>query len=170
MKKLEGDRVFLRRINENDIKRIVQLSNDSEVSEFITIPFPYTYELAYDYFLKSQEWIKRKTDFIWCIIVNNEIIGTIALKNINLDFKSAEIGYWLGKNYWNNGYMSESIELVLDYIKKEYSIKFIYANVFKANINSILLLTYKGFNEIYSINKNWKNKGIIEEIFLIKMI
>ena len=49
------------------------------------------------------------------ILYKGAIAGTIGLKYIDWSIKSAEIGYWLGKDYLGKGIMIEACRVVMDY-------------------------------------------------------
>ena len=67
----------------------------------------------------------------FAIILNHtqELIGSIGLI-MNKRFNHAELGYWTGKKYWNNGYCTEAtramfefafnqLDLIIDGLKNE---------------------------------------------------
>jgi RimJ/RimL family protein N-acetyltransferase len=59
---------------------------------------------------------------------------------------SAEIGYWLGENYWNKGVMTEAVREMVSYIFLHFpELKKIYAPVFGFNIASQRVLQKVGF-------------------------
>jgi len=43
-----------------------------------------------------------------------ELIGAISL-TINKRFNRAELGYWVAKKYWNQGYCTEAAKAMLEY-------------------------------------------------------
>lgn len=45
---------------------------------------------------------------------NGELVGSIGLV-IFEKHHSGELGYWIGKPYWNNGYCTEASLAILDY-------------------------------------------------------
>ena len=67
------------------------------------------------------KWIdgyKNKDFYRWCIILKGtgEVIGGIDVVDI-IEFRSTcEIGYVLSKKYWNNGFMTEALKAVIDYL------------------------------------------------------
>ena len=60
-----------------------------------------------------------------------------------LQKKNSELGYRLGKNYWNKGIMTEAVKLALKFGFKKLKFHRIYANLFSKNIAS------------KKIQKNW---------------
>ena len=63
----------------------------------------------------------NKPNYNWCIRLKEtgEPIGSLELvKNNEKDFKG-EIGYCLGYNYWNKGYMTEALKKVVEFLFSE---------------------------------------------------
>ena len=63
------------------------------------------------------------------------MIGTIGL-HLNKEHQKAELGYWLGKNFWRKGYLTEALKAVLEFGFKELNLNKIYATHFLFNPNS----------------------------------
>ncbi len=60
------------------------------------------------------EQAKDGFDYRWGIELDNELIGIIDVVEIEGD--CAFIGYVIGHDYWNNGYMSEALSAVIDHL------------------------------------------------------
>lgn len=63
-------------------------------------------------------WIKgyeSALKYQWAIVIkeNNELIGSLGIHNISDRDKCGEIGYCIGKDYWNKGYMTETLNAVI---------------------------------------------------------
>jgi [ribosomal protein S5]-alanine N-acetyltransferase len=57
--------------------------------------------------------LARGTDLVWTIEIGGKACGVIGFGGIRWQFRAwridrAELGYWLGIPYWNQGYMSEA--------------------------------------------------------------
>ena len=44
-----------------------------------------------------------------------KLIGTIGFMWWNKDYRSAEVGYSLSRDYWNQGIMTEALSLIIDF-------------------------------------------------------
>lgn len=166
--KIFGNGMILRKINETDALRVISIANDLDVSRYITIPYPYKLESALEFIKKTHDDARLNKDYTWAITLNDTLIGISSLKNIDFNLKSAEIGYWLGKDYWNKGRMSKVLDLIIEYAKNDLNLDNLYAKVFSGNTSSLRLLEKKGFKLIYSVKKEWKNEGILDEYFLLR--
>jgi RimJ/RimL family protein N-acetyltransferase len=100
---------------------------------------------------------------------NNPIlVGSIGLKNIDLVNKKANLGYWIGEQYWNRGIATECVRLIIDYafFSPELGLKEIVAYVFPENKASIRVLEKIGMkrkgivNEYHKLSKRYRNSLI----------
>lgn len=73
------------------------------------------------------------------IKINNILIGLITVYFKN--YESRNLGYWIIKNYRNNGYATESVEAIIEYCFNHSDIKKIFATVKHKNTlsKSVLL-------------------------------
>ncbi|CAN5589028.1 GNAT family N-acetyltransferase [soil metagenome] len=106
-------------------------------------PFPYTKKDA-------REWVdlanrlKPVTNF--AIEVDGQCVGGIGLAiNQDVHRKSAELGYWLGKEYWGQGLMSKILAPMSDYYFANHDVVRIYAMVFDFNPASSKVLEKAGY-------------------------
>lgn len=94
-------------------------------------------------------WINEYADdvFNWVIELkkNNTIIGSITVVEKDLDNKICEIGYTIGQSWWNNGYATEAVKKVLDYLFQTDLFNVITANCHDYNIASQKVLKKNHF-------------------------
>jgi ribosomal-protein-alanine N-acetyltransferase len=118
--KLETPRLILRYATIRDSKNIAEQINNLNVSRYLlVVPFPYKKKDAEDYIKHCEEKRKQKpqTGYSFSIELKSEkkIIGGISLEDIDYYQGTADIGYWLGENYWRKGYGTESCKAILDF-------------------------------------------------------
>jgi RimJ/RimL family protein N-acetyltransferase len=92
------------------------------------------------------------------------LMGSIGLKNIDLVNKKANLGYWIGEQYWGRGIATECVALVIDYaFSWELRLKEISAYVYPENKASIRVLEKNGMkrngeiNEYHEMSKRYQN-------------
>jgi RimJ/RimL family protein N-acetyltransferase len=67
-------------------------------------------------------------------IDNNELIGNCGYSDIDLLNQTAEVGIFIGnKKYWNKGYGTEALSLLLDYGFKALNLHNIFIRVYSFN-------------------------------------
>jgi [ribosomal protein S5]-alanine N-acetyltransferase len=89
----------------------------------------------------------------------NRLVGTISLKNIDSDNKKANMGYWIGEQYWGNGIATESVELVINYAFSVLGLEEICAYVYSENKASIRVLEKNGMTKKEEVNEYNKMSG-----------
>ena len=89
-------------------------------------------------------------------LADNQLIGSIGLlfpndSNLPLAASEAEIGYWLGEDFWGKGYVTEATLRVLQYAFEELHLTQLWAGVYEENIASQRVLEKCGFRYHYTL-------------------
>ena len=131
-------RLILRPWDISDADRLYELASDPEVGPVCGWPPHKSVEES----KKIIETIFSKDDvYAICLKNNNEPIGSIQMKfNEDTDIaegdKECELGFWLGKEYWGNGYMPEAAEALLEYGFEKLELNKIWCAYFDGNEKS----------------------------------
>lgn len=144
---IEGRIINLRTLRKSDAYSIYKNAKDREISRYTHLPYPYKLNYARDFVSLCQEHYKKKTDYELGIESKKtgEIIGMISIMHIDNRHRNAELGYWLGKQYWRRGITKEALTLILDFGFNYLELVRIYAKVLHPNLPSIRLLQSAGF-------------------------
>jgi RimJ/RimL family protein N-acetyltransferase len=130
-KKMTGEKCFLSPIDTNDVEKFTKWLNDLEVTKYLLLyPHIISIENEKEYLEKlSKEHIYSIVD-----IDNNELIGNCGYGDIDHLNQTAQIGIFIGnKNYWNKGYGTEALSLLLDYGFKALNLHNIFLRVYSFN-------------------------------------
>ncbi len=129
------ERLVLRKFSLTDAPDVQRMAGDVDVARnTLNMPHPYTDGIA-------EEWINSVgieydlSDLIVFAITikdTGNLIGAIGL-TLKPQFRNAEIGYWIGKEYWNKGYATEASIGVINYAFTNLAIHKIHANHFVGN-------------------------------------
>jgi RimJ/RimL family protein N-acetyltransferase len=114
---LETERLILRPFTLADAPRVQELAGDKAVaSTTLLIPHPYEDGMAEEWIGGHQDKFEKNTETVFAITLKSEglLIGAMSL-HMNPHRENAELGYWIGKPYWNKGYATEAARAVLDY-------------------------------------------------------
>jgi len=129
----------------NDLDSLVLHANDFDIAKYLTnrFPFPYTTE-------HGKAFIEMATAddpvHIFAIDVNGKAVGGIGIHpQTDIMKKNAELGYWIGKEYWNKGIISKAIVQMIDFGFNTYDITRIFARPFGSNLASQRVLEKTGF-------------------------
>ena len=114
---IKTKRLHLGRLHWTDVPKIVEYAGHKDVSKTtLNIPYPYEEKDAIFWINSANQGFESKTQYTFAIrkISSDEFIGGIGLK-VNTRFNRAEMGYWVGKPFWNKGYTTEAAGAVLGY-------------------------------------------------------
>lgn len=134
---LETERLILNRPTENDLgDLILHLNSDNVFSEnTLNIPFPYQNENA-EFWIHElvNKGFEEKKNFTFAIREkeNPKLIGAIGIHLDKLHLK-AEIGYWIGKEFWNKGFVTEAVREIIRFGFQDLRLNKIYATHFPHN-------------------------------------
>ena len=103
---------------------------------------------------------------------NEDFIGEVNISNVQRGIiQSCTIGYWIAKDCEGKGMMSESLELVKEFIFNELKLHRIEAACLPHNIPSLKLLLKNGFikegtaRKLLKINDKWQDHTVLSFIF-----
>lgn len=151
---LQTDRLELVEIKECHLRDILDLFGNENVIKFYNL-LPFENEQDAQKFI---DWyhirFKDGLGFRWGISIKGEknIIGTIGFNNFTKKHR-ANIGYDLKPEYWNNGYITEALNEIIDFGFNQLEINRIEAEVMQGNESSERVL-YK---------LNFKKEGILRQ-------
>ena len=106
---MRTERLRLRPLASRDTARIALLAGDWDVAPMTArIPYPYSEELA-------EQWIGGAADgeIVRGIELGDSLIGVCGY--MPADLESAEIGYWIGKPWWGQGFATEAAGAVVEH-------------------------------------------------------
>lgn len=120
-KALETNRLVLRRFNENDyIEMYDNWASDEKVTKYVSFNPHKDYNETK---VILNEWIKDYDNgsYNWVVELksSHEIIGNINVIEISKKHNNCEVGYVYGSKFWGNGYASESLKRVLEFLLNE---------------------------------------------------
>jgi ribosomal-protein-alanine N-acetyltransferase len=114
---LETPRLILRPFEMSDAKEVQRLAGDHAIADTtLNIPHPYEDGMAEEWIATHQPKfdVGELCNFAVTLRDTGQLIGAIGLV-IKQRFAHAELGYWIGAPFWNNGYCTEAGRAVLEY-------------------------------------------------------
>lgn len=113
---LMSERLTLRPFIPADATHVFELMKDPLISKTtLNVAWPYPLSAAEGWISTHQAVAEAGTGYTWAIDLNGELVGAIAMMNVNHTHHHATLGYWLGVPYWNLGIMTEAAKLVIDF-------------------------------------------------------
>jgi ribosomal-protein-alanine N-acetyltransferase len=136
---LETERLILRRFTEDNAESMFKnWASDPEVTKFLVYDTCTTLD---EIKKRISEWFAYLENYesdVYAIVLKetSEIIGTIDFAVIDLEAKSTEVGYQLGKTWWGKGYAAEALKTLICYLFESVGLNRICADYDPRNPNS----------------------------------
>lgn len=132
---LQTERLILRPFAMVDAPGVRQLAGQPEVALMtIHIPYPYPEGAAEAWIATHAAGLAQDSSFIFAITrrTDGTLMGGISLM-ADRENGTAELGYWLGIPYWNQGYATEAAGAVVAFGFEALGLRRIYARYFRHN-------------------------------------
>lgn len=128
----------------DDLDSLVANASDENVSRGLRDRFPYPYTGN-----DGRAWLARavdESDRSWAIEIDGLAVGGVSLHpGSDVHRFSAELGYWIGSNYWNRGLMSKVLTRFADEAMTSFGLHRLFATVYANNLASARVLEKAGF-------------------------
>lgn len=118
---IETPRLILRQARSEDAEPMFRnWANDPEVTKFLTWPVHGSIEVSERVLASWVDSYQKDDYYQWMIVLKKtgEPIGSIMSSTVGRA-ESAHIGYCIGKAWWHQGIMSETLKAVMDFLFDE---------------------------------------------------
>ncbi len=114
---LTSRRLILRPFVLDDAQALFTWASDTEVTKYLRFP-------AHSHITDSRKVIQRWIDeakkppfFHWAIVEreSKRVIGSIGIEILSPYDNRGEVGYCIAKKYWNQGFATEALRIVLEF-------------------------------------------------------
>ena len=115
---IKTERLLLRPYHMDDAPELQRLIGERDIAATtMNIPHPYEDGMAEEFIGKQQKLFDSGEQMNLAITHRQDgfLIGGIGFNTIDRESERAEIGYWIAKRYWGNGYCTEAAGAVLGY-------------------------------------------------------
>jgi len=167
-KKLETERLTLRQFTLSDSENMFKnWAQDNDVTRYLTWPSHKDIKVSINVI---EQWLQNygKNDFYnWAIVLKEigEPIGNISIVKQSDDIKMVHFGYCIGKKWWNKGFVSEALKLLIKFFFEEVGINRIESRYDPNNENSGKVMLKCGMKyEGHMRQADRNNQGIVDAI------
>ena len=165
----KGFRVYLKTLGIDDADDFAALVNDPDILMRLSNdkPIPYQRENALGSIERATMHLMDGTGYAFTIRLeeNGKMIGRIDYRELSKIDRHANIGYWLGKEYWGRGYAKEAIRLMLWFGFKKVKLHRVHAYVYDTNEPSLKVLGSLGFVKEGTLRDNsFNNRRFLNDV------
>ncbi len=114
---LSSERLILRPFTLEDARKVRELAGHPDIAATtLTVPHPYSLDMAEKWISQHADLWAQGKDFIFAIVLleENILIGCISL-TVNHQHGRGELGYWIGTDYWGQGYATEAAQAIIQF-------------------------------------------------------
>lgn len=170
---IKTQRLRLRPLTLDDAASIQQLAGRKEIAA-MTRSIPHPYSLA-----QAQEWLTKligdtsdgKAAVFGVVLESTgQLIGTIGLAAIDADQGCAEMGFWIGVDWWGQGYATEAARAVLRHGFEALGLNRIYAHHMTKNPASGRVLAKIGMKREGLLRQAMRKWDNFEDVVLYAVL
>ena len=134
------------------------------------LPYPYTEQDGIE-FISAMLSADRNDIFAFAITIDDKAIGSIgAFRQNNIHKQTAELGYYIGEDYWGKGIMTEAVKQICEFVFSKSDIIRIYAEPFAYNTASCRALEKAGFQYEGTLRKNAVKNGKVLDMKMYSLL
>lgn len=158
-------RLLLRPLRIDDASRVQQLVSDPDVARTTAnIPHPYPAGAAEAWIARHQTTTQHGDEFVWAVTsIGAGLVGAMGLR-VEAQQERAELGYWIGKEYWGAGFATEAARAILGYGFTTLGLNRIYAHHMRRNPASGRVLQKLGMRYEGSLRQHFQRDGRFEDL------
>jgi [ribosomal protein S5]-alanine N-acetyltransferase len=114
---LTTERLILRPFVLEDASTVQRLAGDRAVADTTErIPHPYEDGMAEAWIATHAPQFRERKECTFAIVLKDDqqVIGGVSL-TLTMAHSRGELGYWVGREFWNRGYCTEAARAIVEY-------------------------------------------------------
>ncbi len=169
---LETERLILRPMRMGDARDLYAYARDPEVSRHVLWDPHQSIGQSRQYLRTAIRQYRRGLPASYAITLrpSGRMIGTIGFMWVNLDHKSAEVGYSLSREYWNQGIMTEALRRIVEFSFDQLRLNRLEAQHETDNPASGRVMAHVGMRYEGTLRQRLNNKGRFVDVALYAML
>lgn len=138
---------IIRDLEMRDAEGMLEWMRDSSVNCFFRFDAEHMdYDKVSEFICNADKEKKENHNFNWAVVnADDEYMGTISLKHVNSQSKTAEYAISMRKTAQGGGYAKRATEQVLKMAFEEWNLNRVYLNVISDNVRAIRFYEKCGF-------------------------
>ena len=144
---LETTRLVLRPFHPADAADVQRLAGDARIAEgTVAVPHPYPDGAAEAWIAGHAAAAAERREIALAITdrTSGRLFGAASLVNISPVHQRAEVGYWVGVEFWGRGYCTEAIERLIRFAGEELGVTKVVGRCFGWNEASASVMVKAG--------------------------
>ncbi len=169
---IKTQRLLLRPLQLSDGFDVQRMAGKSKVAEnTLYMPFPYPDGIAEEWIATHVKDFQEKKQLVLgiCRRSDKKLIGCIGL-TLKMEIENAELGYWIGEEFWNQGFATEAAKAIIQYSFESLNIHKVYANYFSNNPASGRVMEKAGMVQEGYLKEHVRHWGEYKDLFVYGIV
>ncbi|KAF6810961.1 gcn5-related n-acetyltransferase [Colletotrichum sojae] len=165
-------RLLIRPTTFADASDMARLANNVNIAANMRNSFPSPYHLKH-----VEAWLafcakNPGNDFAICKAEDGSYIGNIGItRGTDVQYRTWELGYWIGEDFWRQGYASKVLEAFGKFcFQHDPSVLRLEASVVSTNVASRRVLEKAGFTYEGTKRQGQEKKGVVTDLHFFSLL
>jgi len=170
---LRTARLVLGSFSPEDATELQRLAGAREIAD-TTVSIPHPYDLDHALALIGQQRREavrgRATNFAIRLLADGPLIGSAGLRDIDPEHLQAELGFWMGREWWGQGYAREAAAAVIRFGFDSLGLNRICAHHMARNPAAGKVLQALGMLQEGLLRQRVRKWGVYEDVVLYAIV
>jgi ribosomal-protein-alanine N-acetyltransferase len=156
-----------------DAPELQRMAGAREIADTtVSIPHPYDLDhaLAWIGHQRREAVRGRATNFAIRLLPDSPLIGCAGLRDIDPEHLQAELGFWIGLEWWGKGYAREAAAEVVRFGFEDLGLNRIYAHHMARNPAAGRVLLHIGMQREGLLRERVRKWGVYEDVVLYAIL
>ena len=169
---LHTSRLLLGPFEPADAAELQRLAGDREVADTtVSIPHPYDLDHALAWIgHQRREAVRGRATNFAVRLPGSMLIGCAGLRDIDPEHLQAELGFWIGREWWSQGYAREAAAAVVRFGFEQLGLNRIYAHHMARNPAAGRVLLHIGMQQEGFLRERVRKWGVYEDVVLYAIL
>jgi [ribosomal protein S5]-alanine N-acetyltransferase len=170
---LRTTRLVLGRFLPEDASELQRLAGERAIADTtLSIPHPYTLDHALAWIgTQRREAVRRRSaNFAVRVPSGPSLVGCVGLRDIDPEHLQAELGFWIGREWWGSGYATEAAREVVRYAFDQLGLNRIYAHHMVRNPAAGVVLRRIGMRQEGVLRERVRKWGVYEDVVVYAVL
>lgn len=170
---LRTARLSLGTFEPEDAPALQRMAGAREIADTtVSIPHPYDLDhaLAWIGHQRRESVRGRATNFAIRLFSESQLIGCAGLRDIDPEHLQAELGFWIGRDWWGKGYAREAAAEVLRFGFEDLGLNRICAHHMVRNPAAGRVLLHIGMQREGVLRERVRKWGVFEDVVVYSML
>ena len=169
---LDAGNVALRWLRDDDTPALYRIFSNADAVQYWSHGPMRDEAEAVALLAQIRECFKERSLFQWGVVraVDDGVIGTCTLAQLDADNRRAEVGFILHPEHWRRGYMRAAFGRLIAFAFDELALIRLEADVDPANVASLALLEAMGFRREGLCRERWIVDGVVQDSLMLGLL